>query len=1197
MITHNEAFEDELYFQYIKDPNSVSPAWRKYFENYVPATAQEDLPPTPKTYGAQEEIAIAGVELPKRQEIRALKGYESAQPFTRAAGLIAENMRESLAIPTATSARAIPVKALEENRKIVNKYLLKRKRKKISVTHILAWAIVRTLKKYPNLNASFEEINGAPHRILKSSVNIGLAVDVTRHDGTRMLLVPNIKSAEKLDFSEFIRKYDELVVAARAGKITPDDMAETTVTLTNPGTIGTTFSAPRLMKGQGLIVAAGAMEYPPEFSAISSETLTSMAVSQVIMLTNTYDHRIIQGAESAEFLSSLNSLIMGKERFYDQIFYALQIPFEPVRWDVDAAELGSPAGAHTGSVVEKGAHVMQMINSYRVRGHLLAQTNPLGRLAYYYPELDPSYYGFTIWDLDRVFHAEDSWQPNNLNLRDILEKLRESYCGASGVEFMHIQNPAKKEWIKDYFECGRYRFPLTKDDKIHIYTKISHAEVFENFLHTKFVGHKRFSLEGAESLIVFIDTVMERAANAGLSHIMLGMAHRGRLNVLVNNFGKKLAKVFKEFEGEIDVDSFHGSGDVKYHLGDKGTFESRQGAKLEALLAPNPSHLELVDPVVEGMARALDREVGDPLCRQALPILVHGDAAFAGQGIVAETFNLSQLEGYKTGGTIHIVVNNQIGFTTTVDNSRSTIYATDIAKIIQIPIIHVNGNDPEEVVSAAVFAFLYRQEFGEDVVIDMLCYRKYGHNEADEPTYTQPLLYKKIKSMKPISAIYEQDLVGEGIEAKELAAIKKNAVEFLNEAFDKRKEAPPTAPRENFLSEHKAGQAIRPYYTAVDEKTLKKIADATTKLPESFNPNPKALSLLKKRAEMAQAGQPAIDWAFAEALALGSILLEGREIRMSGQDTRRGTFSQRHAVLTDYKTEDIYIPLNHIQENQAQLRIFDSPLSEIAVLGFEYGFSVVATKSLTLWEAQFGDFANNAVSIVDQFISCGESKWGQSSNLVMLLPHGYDGQGPEHSSARLERFLQLAAEDNMIIANFTSPANYFHALRRQMFMTFKIPMILMTPKSMLRHPLAVSSLHDLTNNEFDHIIDDNMVGDKEAIKRLVLCSGKIYYDLLERHNAKPAPVALVRVEQLYPLHGARLSEIFESYPNAEICWAQEEPKNMGAWIYMKNAIEEGGITDRKIRYIGRRASASTATGSHRRHVEEQNAIIDETFSF
>ncbi len=1188
MLNPNQAFEDDLYFEYLKDPDSVSQEWKSYFEKNKKAQTGGISYQTILTKSAAVEskrVETTPKNLTGNQEI--------LEPLSNVQSKVAENMQLSLEVPTATSVRTIPVKALDENRRIINKYLLKMKRRKVSFTHVLAWAIVKALQKYPGMNDSFRIDGGKAFRVKKESINIGLAVDITKKDGTRTLLVPSVKNAGVFNFSDFIIHYDALIDKARNNKLDIDDLMNTTVTLTNPGMIGTSFSSPRLMSGQGLIVAAGAIDYPTEFQAMKPEFLTTFAVSKVLTITSTYDHRIIQGAESAEFLSYISKLLIGEEQFYDQIFASLRIPFEPIRWAKDISK-----GSHYGTsdpfeMYEKSAHVVLMINAYRVRGHLLASINPLGQESYYYPELDPAYYGFTIWDLDREFHADDNWKSNNLALREIIEIMRETYCGPIGFEFMHIQDPVKKEWIKFTLEeVGRTR-TFSPEDKLRFFRKIVEAEEFENFLHTKFVGHKRFSLEGGEAMIVMLDKIFELAADNELKSIALGMAHRGRLNVLANITAKPLEKIFNEFEGTIDPYSYHGSGDVKYHLGEHCTYRTSEGKAIDVILSPNPSHLELVNPVIEGMARALENKIEDASHSLSLPVLIHGDAAFAGQGIVAETLNLSQLQGYKTGGTIHIIINNQIGFTTSAQDARSTVYATDVAKMIQVPIIHVNGNDPEAVVSASIFAFEYRNRFKSDVIIDMICYRKYGHNEGDEPSYTQPLLYKKIKLMKPLSNSYNRILISDGTITEESAVNTYREVQdkYYN-AYSNRK----SVLNNNEIVEPEKVSIFEKVNTQVSDSILEDVARAITSVPDDFTPNSKIKTLLTKRLEMVESTVPQIDWAMAEALAFGTLLVEGKNIRITGQDSRRGTFSQRHSVLTDVTNENIFVPLQNISSNQGKFRIYDSPLSEVAVLGFEYGYSVIDKDGLVLWEAQFGDFVNGAQAIIDQFIACAETKWNQKSNLVLLLPHSYDGQGSEHSSARFERFLQLGAEENIIVANLTTPAQYFHILRRQVYSDLKKPLFIMTPKSMLRHPHAVSSAKELAQGSFTEILDDSSLNVND-VKRILLCTGKLYYELLQyRTDKQISDTAIIRVEQLYPLHTELLSSILKKYRKAkEIYWVQEEPKNMGAWNYISPRISEVLPQNLQLDYAGRKESASTASGSLKIHNEEQKNVLIQAF--
>lgn len=1192
MVDLNSAYEAELYLKYLQNPNSVSREWQNYFskkygvqpvafepevEKYVEQTnGFKDLPP----------LNLDEIKSSDQDELVQISSVQEK---------ISDNMELSLSVPTATSVRTIPVKVLDENRRIINKYLEKFKLNKITFTHLITWAIIRALKKYPQLNDAFIRKDGKSYRLRRKSINLGFAVDLVRKDGSRMLMVPNIKGAEKLLFDEFVRKYDDLIARTRTGKVTIDELQNTTISITNPGMIGTTMSNPRLMRGQSLIIAVGAIDYPTEFKAVKPEVLTTLAISKVVTITNTYDHRIIQGAESAEFLSYIQDLLLGGEQFYDSIFATLRIPFEPVRWEIDTTPVNKFGRVDEDEIIEKSAHVELMINAYRVRGHLLASTNPLGYASFYYPELDPAYYGFTIWDLDRIFHAEDLWERNNLPLREIIERLRDTYCGSIGYEFMHIQDPEKKDWVKRRLELQG--FPeFTNEEKVRFLRKLIEAEEFENFLHTKYIGHKRFSLEGSESAIVLIDKIFQLSANVGLLGIVVGMAHRGRLNLIANEVGKPVEDILKEFEGDVDPNSFWGSGDVKYHLGAEGVYRSPEGREIPVILSPNPSHLEFVNPVVEGIARALINNFNDRTHTQVLPILVHGDSAFAGEGVVAETLNLSQLHGYRTGGTIHIIINNQLGFTTPATEARSSYYATDIAKGIQVPILHVNGNDPEAVAKAAIFAFEYRQTFHTDVVIDLLCYRKYGHNEADEPTYTQPLLYKKIRSLPPISDIYKEKLIRQGIIREETAiGFARQYQENLQNAFVRLKSNKEYKPTQEIIVEV---NPFEKYQTAVPFETIQKVGKALTTIPEGFHLNPKLQNLWNRRRKLLESPKAEIDWAFAESLAFGSILLDGYNIRFSGQDSRRGTFSQRHSVLVDFETEEEYIPLNHISENQGKLRIFDSPLSETAILGFEYGYSLVANRSLVFWEAQFGDFANVAQPIFDQFIASGEKKWGKTTNLCVLLPHSYDGQGPEHSSARLERFLQLCAENNMIVANLTTPANYFHILRRQMFL--RKPLILMTPKSMLRHPLAVSPISELTNGEFHEIFDDNFV-EPNSVEKVIMLSGKVYWDLLSyiiNKKIDRSKIAILRIEQLYPLNKEKLQTLLGKYSKAKkFVWFQEEPQNMGAWSFIFQEFLDLLPENQSLHYVGRPKSASPATGSFSLHNREQIEIIETVLAY
>lgn len=1208
----NTSYVWDMLQQYLEDPNSVNETWQQLFAEVV-ASGTITIPQrteTKKTSNGEHstEVKPSAVHSAKSSAYANALADRSSSPapsslesirkqlsaISGVAGKIVENMEASLALPTATSLRVIPVKVLDENRSLLNKYLGSRSRGKISYTHIVAWAIVKALKKFPNINASFTRVEGQAYRDEKLQINIGIAVDMTRKDGSRTLLVPNIKNANEMSFEEFVAAYDSMIDKARKSALDPSDFQGTSITLTNPGTVGTVSSVPRLMPGQGAIIATGAIGYDAAHQGMSPQTLSTLGVSKVMNITCTYDHRIIQGAESGQFLQYIHTLLIGEEKFYEELFSDLHIPFSPVKWaaDINATPIG---GSATDEFVEKQTRVQQLINAYRVRGHLIAHLDPLVDEPKNHPELDPGYYGLTVWDLDREFLFTNREGYTRATLREILDVLYATYCGSIGVEFMNIQDPEQKKWLIQKMEPVRNRPLLVRERKIQILKKLIHAEGFERYLHTKFVGHKRFSLEGAESFVSIVDVVLDELADHGAQRAVIGMAHRGRLNILANVIGKSLAKIFSEFEGSIDPNTIQGSGDVKYHLGAHGIHRTLNGKEITVEVAPNPSHLEAINPVVEGMVRAMQDRLNDTERKQAVPILVHGDAAFAGQGIVAETLNLSQLKGYRTGGTIHIIINNQIGFTTSPDDARSTPYCTDVAKMVQAPIFHVNGDNPEACARVAALAVAYRSEFKKDVVIDMFCYRKYGHNEGDEPSYTQPLLYKKIKNHPSVREIYGERLVLDKVITREEYEQLQNEAK---QRFERAHEA--TLKREMHMKAEIALavtqeqiEAMQPFKeTSVSYDVLHEVAVKLGTVPPDFAVNPKLVKMLEQRRNFNRDSK--IDWGFAEALAFGTLVYEGNGVRVSGEDVGRGTFSHRHAKLYDANTGKEYVPLEHIREGQGKFYVFDSLLSEFAILGFEFGYSVTDPLSIVIWEAQFGDFANGAQVIIDQFFSASEAKWQQPCDLVMLLPHGYEGQGPEHSSARLERYLQLCAEDNMQVCNVSTPAQYFHVLRRQMRDAQRRPLVLMTPKSLLRHPLVVSTPQEFTDDRFHLVIDDTRVR-PEKVQRVVLCSGKVYYDALHMmHETKTEHIALVRLEQFYPYPKKELREIFEKYNKvSDIVWLQEEPKNMGAWSFLADRLREDMLSSQKLRYSGRNASASTATGSLKRHQTEQEILLKE----
>jgi 2-oxoglutarate decarboxylase len=1096
-------------------------------------------------------------------------------------------MAESLTVPTATSVRSIPAKLLIDNRIVINNHLARGRGGKVSFTHLIGYAVVRALRSVPEMNYCYaEDEAGKPLLVRPEHVNLGLAIDVRREDGTRQLLVPNIKAAETLDFGQFWAAYEDLVRKARTGKLTLEDYAGTTISLTNPGTIGTVHSVPRLMRGQGCIVGVGAMEYPAAYQGASAETIARLAVSKTVTLTSTYDHRIIQGAVSGEFLRAIHQLLLGENGFYDEVFGALRIPYEPVRWVRDI-----PA-THSDDV-DKTARVHELIHAYRVRGHLMADTNPLEYRQRRHPDLDINTHGLTLWDLEREFATGGFGGKPRMLLREILGVLRDSYCRTVGVEYMHIQNPEERAWIQARVE--RPHGHPDHGEQLRILSRLGVAEAFETFLQTKYVGQKRFSLEGGESLIPLLDAVLTEAAEARLDEAVIGMAHRGRLNVLANIVGKSYGQIFSEFEGNLDPATTHGSGDVKYHLGAEGRYQAEDGASIKTSLVANPSHLEAVDPVLEGVVRAKQDilDMGEPGFT-VLPVLIHGDAAFAGQGVVAETLELSQLRGYRTGGTVHIVVNNQVGFTTAPEHARSSVYATDVARMIQAPIFHVNGDDPEAVVRVGRLAFAYRQEFRKDVVIDLICYRKRGHNEADNPSFTQPLMYNLIDAKRSVRKLYTESLIGRGdITMEEAEQALKAYQQELERAFTETQQAAERPGRAEELRPEPPQPRPLDHTrmkTAISEETLKRIIDTQLNLPEGFTVHPRLAPQLQRRAAMVE--NDAIDWATGELLALGSVLIDGHTVRLVGQDSRRGTFGQRHAVLVDRNTGEEHTPLRAFNTEHVRFHTYDSLLSEFAAMGFEYGYSVARPDALVAWEAQFGDFANGAQTIIDEFISSGEQKWGQRSGVVLLLPHGYEGQGPDHSSARIERFLSLCAQDNMTVAQPSTPASYFHLLRWQALSGRMKPLIVFTPKSILRAKAATSAVADFTSGSFRPVLPDPEIGPAAPVRRVLICTGKICYDLAaKRQSAGRGDLAIIRVERLYPFPAQELSAELARYPAArEVVWVQEEPANMGAWPYM--AMQLPAIAGRPVRAVSLPPSSAPSPGSAKAHAAEHAALIE-----
>ncbi|TDC77605.1 multifunctional oxoglutarate decarboxylase/oxoglutarate dehydrogenase thiamine pyrophosphate-binding subunit/dihydrolipoyllysine-residue succinyltransferase subunit [Streptomyces hainanensis] len=1217
----NEWLVDEIYQQYLQDPNSVDRAWWDFFADYkpgtdgaAPATAARSAvsgpapaaaapvtpaPAAPRAAApAPAPVAAAKPAAPARPAAAPAAAKVAAPAAEPAAGpefvtlrgpaaAVAKNMNASRELPTATSVRAVPVKLLFDNRIVINNHLKRARGGKVSFTHLIGYAMVQALKAMPSMNHSYTERDGKPTLVKPEHVSLGLAIDLVNKNGDRQLVVAGIKKAETLSFFEFWQAYEDIVRRARTGKLTMEDFSGVTASLTNPGGIGTVHSVPRLMPGQGVILGVGAMEYPAEFQGTSQETLNRLGISKVMTLTSTYDHRVIQGAASGEFLRVISQLLLGEHGFYDAIFEALRIPYEPIRWHVDI-------DVNHDDEVTKAARVFDLIHSYRVRGHLMADTDPLEYKQRKHPDLDITEHGLTLWDLEREFAVGGFAGKSMLKLRDILGVLRDSYCRTTGIEYMHIQDPKERKWIQDRVE--RPHTAPEREEQLRILRRLNASEAFETFLQTKYVGQKRFSLEGGETVIPLLDSVLDEAAADKLDEAVIGMAHRGRLNVLANVVGKSYAQIFREFEGNLDPKSMHGSGDVKYHLGTEGTFTGLSGEQIKVSLTANPSHLEAVDPIVEGVARAKQDVIGrGGKDFTVLPILIHGDAAFAGQGVVAETLNMSQLRGYRTGGTVHVIINNQVGYTATAAAARSSTYCTDVARMIEAPIFHVNGDDPEAVCRVARLAFEYRQAFNKDVVIDLVCYRRRGHNETDNPSFTQPLMYDLIDKKRSVRKLYTESLIGRGdITLEEAEQALQDFQDQLEKVFKEVREATVTpAPAEVPTPKPEFPVAVA---TGVSAEVVKRVAESQVNIPDHITVHPRLLPQLQRRAAMVEEGT--IDWAMGELLAIGSLLMEGTPVRMAGQDTRRGTFGQRHAVLIDRKTGEDYTPLLYLTEDQARFNIYDSLLSEYAAMGFEYAYSLARPEALVMWEAQFGDFANGAATVIDEFISSAEQKWGQTSGVTLLLPHGYEGQGPDHSSARIERFLQLCAQNNMTVALPTTPANYFHLLRWQVHNPHHKPLVVFTPKWMLRLKAAASTAEEFTSGGFQPVIGDTTV-DPAGVRRVVLCSGKVYYELAaEREKLGRQDVALVRIERLYPLPAAEVQAELAKYQGADVVWAQEEPANQGGWPFIAlNLVENVENVERAggLRRVSRPASSSPAVGSAKRHQAEQQALFDEVF--
>jgi 2-oxoglutarate dehydrogenase E1 component len=1191
--THNAAFVQVMYEQYLRDPSSVGEEWRQLFDNGKLA----ELPVIPtdrsEVLGSGEQGAVPSAAAEGAAPRSPLPVSPNLAPIMGPAARLVQNMTDSLSVPTATSFREIAVDLLDARRRELNAQLATAG-KKISFTHLIGFAIARAARDLPVMTHAFQEVDGRPHRLDPHAVNLGLAVDVEKKDGSRALVVPVIRHAEGMDFATFHATYETLVEKARANRLLPDDFAGGTITLTNPGTIGTVASVPRLMKGQGSIIATGAIR--------------SAGSAKVMTITSTYDHRIIQGAESGMFLRRLEELLQGADGFYGSVLESLGLTGSGEQGAVAAAAPTAPSSRlHAPDELKHVAAAMALVKAIRHFGHLAARLDPLGSEPPGDPALDPGPLGLTPELMARIPADVLRIYVPGRTLADAYPRLQETYCGTISYEVEHISSHQERVWLRQVIESGEHRKPLTPETKRKLLARLTAVETLERFLHKAYLGQKRFSIEGLDVLVPMLDETIERAGASGARRIVLGMAHRGRLNVLAHIVGLPYETIFAEFEGGRHVEETltpeGGTGDVKYHHGADGVYQTAAGKPVNITLTPNPSHLEAVNPVVEGRARAnqTNRRGKEAISdwSVALPVLIHGDASFAAQGVVAETFNLARLKGYTTGGTIHLIANNQLGFTTDPKEGRSTDYSSDLAKGFDVPIIHVNADDPEACLAAARLAMMYRDKFHGDVVIDVVGYRRHGHNEGDEPAYTQPVMYERIKQTPTVRQRYAEQLTREGVvQEPQAAAEAEQMYQRLTDVQQSlkahlREEGAGEEPQR--ISGREAA-TLEPE-TAVAAPLLTTLNEQLLRVPDGFTVVPKLQKQLERRRPALTEGQ--IEWAHAEALAFASLVGEGTAIRLTGQDTERGTFSQRHLVLHDAKDGRRYAPIQNLPGARGPFELHNSPLSEFACLGFEYGYAAAAPETLVLWEAQFGDFTNGGEVIIDQFIIAGLAKWGQTSRLTLLLPHGYEGQGPEHSSARIERFLALGAEGNIRIANCTTPAQYFHLLRRQARHAELRTLVLFTPKSLLRLPQASSRLEDLTSGRFQPVLDDPAARDRrDGVRRLILCSGKVYYDLaLAPARAQAGHLAIGRVELLYPFPREELATLVGGYPNLrEIVWVQEEPRNMGPQKFMLPQLRELVPSAITLQAIARPERSSPAEGYPAAHQVEQARIVAAAFA-
>ena len=1222
----NAGYVADLYDQYRRDPTSVDAEWRSLFDSgaggFEPVAARgpEDGNGGPPSDAPSQAPAEARAEAPaspekpetpespSAPEKPASPIPDGASPIKGPAARLAQNMTASLAVPTATSFREIDVATMERRRRELNGQIAPRK---VSFTHLIGWAIVQAAAEHRSMSHAYTEFDGQPHRVDPGAINLGLAVDVERKDGSRFLMVPVITAADGMDFAAFHARYEELVEKVRTNKAAPDDFAGATITLTNPGTLGTTASVPRLMPNQGTIVATG--------------TIRDVGADRRMTISSTYDHRIIQGAESGLFLQRIEHLLTGEDGFYADAFGAMDATISdgPVAEEAPAPEAPSAAEAtsapppnYDGDAAHEQlkavAAGVALVKAYRHFGHMRATLDPLGAEPVGDPALDPGPLGLTPELMARIPSELLRIYVPGATLAEALPHLQETYSGTIAYEVEHIGSHEERVWLRQVIEFGEHRRPMEPEDQVALLERLIAVEALERFLHRAYLGQKRFSIEGLDATVPMLDVIIGDAADQGARKVMIGMAHRGRLSVLAHVVGVSYEAILAEFEaGRAGVEAPSspkgGSDDVKYHLGAEGGYLTADDEIVHVVLSPNPSHLEAVNPVIEGRSRAEQTDRSHPQATVnhaiTLPILIHGDAAFAAQGVVAETFNLARLDGYATGGTVHLIANNQVGFTTGPREGRSTDYSSDLAKGFDVPIIHVNADDPEACLAAARLAMMYRERFGHDIVIDVVGYRRFGHNEGDEPAYSQPTMYTTIAEHPSVREIYQAQLVEAGAVS---AAHAKAKIKEMQDELSRHQAALRKGAEEPEGELDRGSEAIPPEEigepdTAVAAERLRELNDGLRQVPDGFTIHPKLMKMLDRRSAALDGEEGSIDWSHAELLAVASLLADGTPVRLTGQDTVRGTFSQRHAALWDAATGERHVPLQHLAASRASFEVHNSPLSEYAALGFEYGYAVTARDALVLWEAQYGDFVNGAEIIIDQFIIAGLAKWRQTSRLTLLLPHGYEGSGPEHSSARLERFLALGAEGNIRVVYPTTPAQYFHLLRRQALHHDARPLVVMTPKSLLRLPAAASRPAELSEGSFRPVLDDPRFVDAKAaakVRRVLLCSGKVYYDLIgSEHFEAATDIAIVRVERLYPFPVDELQAVLDRYSKIEsYAWVQEEPRNMGARKFVLPRIRHLVPYKIPLGDISRPERSRPAEGYPAAHAVEQARIVREALT-